>query len=147
MTCGPKRLHPVRVAEEELDLAEALGAEREASQQVLSLYIPNRDRFGAEFDSEPWWREAAAILFRIGGGATVTPPHDGVTADDGGQPMWERTTIVYTYVTDRVTSELPALRAFLHRFGRETNQREVAVELSGGGESWFFRITEFDEAS
>lgn len=132
--------------EEELDIAEALGADREASQQVLSVYIPNKDRFGKEFDPRPWVTEAAETLFRIGGGATVTPPYDGVTADAGGQPLWERTAIIYTYVTDRLVSELGALRAFLHRFGRETNQREVAVELSGAGESWFFRIKQFDDA-
>ncbi len=30
----------------ELDLAAALGAEAEASFQVLSIYLPNKDRYG-----------------------------------------------------------------------------------------------------
>jgi hypothetical protein len=133
-------------SEDSLDLADALGAEREASSQVLSVYIPNKDRRGNEFDAAPWVKEAAELLFRIGEGATVTPPHDGVTADEAGAPQWEKTVIVYTYVTDALRGELPRLRSFLHRFGRETNQREVGVELSGGGEGWFFRIKKFDAA-
>jgi hypothetical protein len=68
----------VATEDRELDLAAALGAEREASTQVLSLYIA-------------------------------------------------------------------ALREFLHRFGRETNQEVVVVELSGAGGSWFFRIKEYDK--
>lgn len=80
------------------------------------------------------------------GRVTVTPPRDGVTADEAGAPQWEKTVIVYTYVTDALRGELPRLRSFLHRFGRETNQREVGVELSGGGEGWFFRIKKFDAA-
>ena len=132
--------------EDSLDLAGALGAEPEASSQVLSVYIPNKDRRGNVFDAAPWIKEASEILYRIGDGATITPPHDGVTPDEAGAPQWEKTVIIYTYVTDAFRGELPRLRSFLHRFGRETNQREVGVELSGGGEGWFFRIKKFDDA-
>jgi len=52
--------------------------------------------------------------------------------------------IVYTYVTDALIRELPTLRAFLHRFGRDTNQREVAFSFAGAGEAWFFRIKAYD---
>jgi len=141
-------LYPALVNhEDELDLASALGAEREASQQILSLYLPNKDRHGKRFNSKPWCKEAAAILLRVGGGATIMPPCDGVTLDDSGRPMMEKTIIIFSYVTDRLIEELPRLRGFLHRFGRETSQREVVVELAGAGESWFFRIKQFDEAS
>jgi hypothetical protein len=44
---------------------------------------------------------------------------------------------------DRV-AHLAELREFLHRFGRETNQEVVVVELSGPDGSWFFRIKEYD---
>jgi hypothetical protein len=44
---------------------------------------------------------------------------------------------------DRV-AHLAELREFLHRFGRETNQEVVVVELSGPEGSWFFRIKEYD---
>lgn len=130
--------------EQELDLAEALGAETAPSAQLLSLYIPNKDQRGREFNAIPWIREAAEILLRIGRGATVMPPCDGVTLDEAGAPQWEKTVIVYAYVTVAFRQELPRLREFLHRFGRETDQREVVVEVSGNGGGLFFRISTFE---
>jgi len=54
--------------------------------------------------------------------------------------------IVYTYIKpDRFLAHIAALREFLHRFGRETNQEVVVAELSGAEGSWFFRIKEYDE--
>ena len=99
MTFGPKSATRKRWAlKKQLDIAKALGAEREASQQVLSVYIPNKDRFGNEFDPQPWLKEAAELLFKIGDGATVTPAHDGVTGDSEDQPLWERAVMVYPKV-------------------------------------------------
>ncbi len=60
----------------ELDLADALGAEREASTQVLSVYVPNKNRHGRPINTRPWIREAQEILTRIGEGYTTTPPHE-----------------------------------------------------------------------
>ncbi len=129
----------------ELDLAVALGAEREASTQVLSLYIPNKDRHGRPIRIASWIREAQEILTRIGEGYTTTPPHDGGWETATGRVRREKTVIVYTYVKpDRFLAHVAALREFLHRFGRETNQEVVVVELSGGEGSWFFRIKEYD---
>lgn len=129
-----------------LDLAAALGAEREASTQVLSLYIPNKDRHGRPIRTAPWIREAQEILTRIGEGYTTTPPHDGGWETGSGQLRRERTVIVYTYIKpERFLAHVGALREFLHRFGRETNQEVVVAELSGAEGSWFFRIKEYDE--
>ena len=72
---------------EELDLAQALGAEPLASQQLLSVYIPNKDRYGKKFNPKPWCKQAAEILLRIGEGATIMPPCDGVTLDDSARPL------------------------------------------------------------
>jgi len=130
----------------ELDLAAALGAEREASTQVLSLYIPNKDRRGRRINTRPWIREAQEVLTRIGEGYTTTPPHDGGWESEGGKVRREQTVIVYTYIKpDRFVAHLAALREFLHRFGRETDQEVVVVELSGAEGSWFFRIKAYDE--
>jgi len=53
---------------------------------------------------------------------------------------------VYTYIKpERFLAQLAALREFLHRFGRETNQEVVVAELSGSEGSWFFRIKAYDE--
>jgi len=130
----------------ELDLAAALGAEREASTQVLSLYIPNKDRRGRRINTRPWIREAQEVLTRIGEGYTTTPPHDGGWESERGKVRREQTVIVYTYIKpDRFVAHLAALREFLHRFGRETDQEVVVVELSGAEGSWFFRIKAYDE--
>lgn len=129
----------------ELDIAAALGAEREASSQVLSLYIPNKDRRGRPINTRPWIREAQEILTRIGEGYTTTPPHDGGWESEGRKLRREKTVIIYTYIKpDRFIAHLAPLREFLHRFGRETNQEVVVAELSGQDESWFFRIKEYD---
>jgi len=55
--------------------------------------------------------------------------------------LWEKTTIIHTYIyPDRFEKNLKLLREFLHRFGRETNQGEVVFEFAGE----FFRIREYD---
>lgn len=36
----------------ELDLGEMLGASGETSPQILTLYIPNKDRAGQEFGTQ-----------------------------------------------------------------------------------------------
>ena len=130
----------------DLDLAAALGAEREASTQILSLYIPNKDRHGRSIRTAPWIREAQKILTKIGEGYTTTPPHDGGWETASGTLRREKTVIVYTYIKpERFLAELRTLREFLHRFGRETSQEVVVVELSGAEGAWFFRIREYDD--
>jgi len=136
----------VATDDRELDLAVALGAEREASTQVLSLYIPNKDRHGRPIRTAAWIREAQGILTRIGEGYTTTPPHDGGWETASGKVRREKTAIVYTYIKpERFLAHVAVLRQFLHRFGRETNQEVVVVELSGADGSWFFRIKEYDD--
>ncbi len=80
--------------ERELDLAAALGAEREASTQVLSVYVPNKNRHGRPINTRPWIREAQEILTRIGEGYTTTPPHDGGWESEGGTVRREKTVIL-----------------------------------------------------
>ena len=126
------------------DVGEALGASAATSTQVLTLYIPNKDRDGKEFGTQrKWVLEAAGLLAEVGGGVTVMPACEGgwfneATAD----VVWESPIVVYTYIKpEPFTAALPRLRAFLHRLGRETNQGEVAVEFDGH----FYRITTFDD--
>lgn len=127
-----------------LDLASALGAEPAPSKQTLVLYIPNRDDRGNEFDVTPWVNEAGELLCHIGGGVTILAPAQGGYLIEGNV-QWEQTTMLYSYILETNFSDnLPALREFLHRFGRETRQREVAVDLSGDGHALFFRITDYD---
>lgn len=73
-------------------------------------------------------------------------PLDGGFLKRSGRVQREKTVIVYTYIKPaRFVKELKALREFLHRFGRETRQSEVVVELDGAGESRFYRIRRLDD--
>ena len=129
----------------ELDLGDELGATAPPSAQRLSLYVPNKDCDGqviAEY--EAWCTEAQELLTAIGGGATAFPPVDGTWKRPDGSVLWERTTIMYTYVdAEKLTEKIGQLREFLHRFGRETNQGEVIVEFDG----LLWRINAYDSTS
>jgi hypothetical protein len=127
----------------EVDLASELGARPSPSFQVLTLYIPDRDRNGREIGNQrKWVLEAAELLSEIGGGVTVLPPAEGGWFDESTrQTVWDRPLMVYSYVEpEAFVGALPRLRALLHHMGRETCQGEVAVEFAGQ----FFRIREFD---
>jgi hypothetical protein len=127
----------------EIDLASLLGAGQDVSHQVLTLYIPDRDRENNEIGTQrKWVLEAADLLARMGGGVTIMPPTEGGWLDEQhGRIIWEHPVIVYTYIKpDQFVQTLPRLREFLHRMGRETNQGEIAVEFDGQ----FYRITRYD---
>lgn len=130
--------------DETLDLGEGIGASDATSTQVLTLYIPNKDRDGHEFGTQrKWVLEAAKVLAELGGGVTVLPACEGGWLNpETGDVVWEAPVVVYTYIKpEPFLRGLPSLRSFLHRMGRETNQGEVAVEFDGQ----FYRITRFDE--
>jgi hypothetical protein len=127
----------------DIDLAAALGAEPAVSSQKLSLYIPDKDRDGAEFGTQRRYvLEAAELLAQIGGGVTIMPPTEGGWYNpDTKVIIWERPIVVYTYINDDAFVRLlPELRRFLHRLGQETRQGEIAVELDGA----FYRIHTYD---
>lgn len=127
----------------ESDLGTALGATEEPSAQRLTLYIPDKNRDGGMItDHEGWVKKAQAILTGIGNGATAFPTVDGTWRRPDGSDLWEHTRIIYTYVDpDRLLATLPQLRAFLHSFGRETNQGKVVFEFDG----WLWGITTYDQ--
>jgi hypothetical protein len=128
----------------ELDIAATFGAEADASAQVFSIYVPNKDRDGREIGNQRRWvLEALQLLGTVGGGATAMPPVEGVWMDAEGEFVWENPVIVYSYIKpDQFVARLSELRLFLHRMGRETKQGEVAFEFDGR----FYRIRGFDEA-
>lgn len=57
--------------------------------------------------------------------------------------MFDDTTIVFSYVapTDLTREALAALRAYLHKMGREADQGEIGLVLDGH----YIGITEYDE--
>lgn len=126
----------------ELDLGKELGATEQPSAQRLTLYIPNKDGEGNLIeDHKSWTDEAQTLLTEIGGGATAFPPVDGTWRKPDGGDLWEQTRIIYTYIDpDKLAANLSRLRAFLHRFGSQTDQGEVVFEFDG----WFWRIDKYD---
>jgi hypothetical protein len=117
----------------QIELGKELGATEQPSGQRLTLYVPNKDRIGTFIeDHARWAKEAQEILTAIGDGATAFPPVDGTWRKPDGTDLWEQTRIIYTYADpDKLAANLPRLREFLHRFGRETNQGLVVVEFDG----------------
>jgi hypothetical protein len=126
-----------------LDLVDALGAAEDASVERLTLYIPSQDRHGAPFDPSPWIDGALRLLSAIGGGATAMPPADGAWLNRATNALIiEKAVLVYTFVDpDRFEIEVPTLRRFLHRLGRETGQGEVICEFEGQ----LFKIRDYDD--
>ena len=129
-------------AELDIDIRAAFGAESGVAVQCFTLYVPNKDRNDNEFGTQRQWvLEAIRLLSEINGGATAIPVEGGWVSQDG-KLILENPVVVYSFVTNRqrFVVEIPRLRAFLHRLGRETDQGEIAFEFGDK----FFRIRTFD---
>ena len=128
------------------EIALSLGAEvNKISTNVLTVYIPNKDRHNVEIGTQrKWLLEAGQLLAQIGGGFTIMPPAEGGWIDYESttrEVLWENPVVIFTYVDpSKLMSCLPLLREFLHRMGRETRQGEVVVEY----DHRFYRIRSFD---
>jgi hypothetical protein len=127
-----------------IDIPAALGADAGVSPQCFSIYIPNKDQSGQEIGNQrKWVLEAIGLLCEINGGSSAMPPVEGAWRNDDSAIIWENPVVVYSYVrTEAFLQNLPRLREFLHRMGRETNQGEVAFEFA----ERFYRIRTFDSA-
>ncbi len=127
---------------QEADLGAALGADAGISAQCFTVYVPNKDCDGKEIGNQlKWVLEAIRLSSEINGGATAMPPVEGGWLNDQGEIIWENPVIVYSFIRpDQFLSNLPRLREFMHRMGRETNQGEIAFEFDGR----FYRIRNFD---
>lgn len=108
----------------DFDLVKELGAEEQPSAERLTLYIPDQDRDGTVIVNHPEWvRSCQELLTDIGGGATCFPPVTGTWLKLDGGKLWERTTMIYSFIDpEKFKANMNRLRDLLHRFGRETNQ-------------------------
>ncbi len=127
-----------------LDLGSQLGADAGFSTQCFSLYVPNKDKNDQEFGHQRRWvLDAIRLLSEINGGATAIPVEGG-WVDESGRVILEEPVIVYSYIkSEPFLKNLPRIREFLHRMGRETDQGEIAFEFDGR----FFRIRHYDAAA
>jgi hypothetical protein len=118
----------------EITISELLGAIQDISTQQLTLYIPNKDKNGKQIRKlNVWIIEAQNVLTSIGRGVTTMPPADGAWENpENKNIIREKTFLMYTYIDpDLFVKNIKLLREYLHRFGRETDQGEVAFELEG----------------
>jgi hypothetical protein len=126
----------------EVDLGAALGSDGGVSTQCFTVYIPNKDKVGQEIGNQrKWVLEAIRLLSEVNGGATAMPPVEGGWLNEQGEIVWENPVLVYSFIRpEPFLGNLPRIREFLHRLGRETNQGEIAFEFDGR----FYRIRNFD---
>lgn len=126
--------------------ADWLGASQPAGALIIVLFVPSQDRDGKDIDHDFWVAGALETLGTLFRGATAYPRARGVWRDDerGGTLRYEQPTIVTCYADPRTMTPAAqsALRAFLHRLGRETNQGEVGIVIGDN----YYGITEFDPA-
>lgn len=127
---------------EKFNLAIALGSQIDFANQCFTVYVPNKDKDGAEIGNQrKWVLEAIQLLSEFNGGATAMPPVEGAWLNDEDRIIWENPIVVYSYIRPaEFRANLPRIREFLHRMGRETNQGEIAFEF----ESKFYLIREYD---
>ncbi len=130
------------VAANSFDLATALGSQKDFATQCFTIYIPNKDKNGAEIGNQrKWVLEAIQLLSELNGGATAMPPVEGAWLNDEDRMIWENPVVVYSFIRPaEFRASLPRVREFLHRMGRETNQGEIAFEF----ETKFYLIREYD---
>jgi hypothetical protein len=119
-----------------------LGAQERYAAQCFTVYIPNKDKNGKETGTQrKWVLEALALLTELNGGATAMPQTEGVWGNEQGELIWEHPVVVYSFIeAETFHANLPRIREFLHRMGRETNQGEVAFEF----QKEFYLIREYD---
>ena len=131
-------------AEVPVNLTGALSADAGVAVQCFTAYIPNKDKNDQEMvRSAAGYSTPSWLLSEINGGATAIPVEGGWLNDEG-TILLEHPVVVYSFVSRPVEflQQLPRLRAFLHRLGRESNQGEVAFEF----DDRFYRIRHLDTA-
>ena len=123
----------------------AIGATHPVGSEQITIFIPSKDQLGNAIDQDRWANEALETLGQLFRGATAFPPGKGIWRDDdkGGILLREITVMIISYVSKAdLYKNLEKLRAFLHRFGREANQGEVGLIISGT----YYGISVYDEA-
>lgn len=128
-----------------MNILEQLGAVEEPSIQKFSIYLPNKDKDKTVVQNIGDWVTAAIhVMAHINEGCTSIPAASGAYKHRDGTIEENETVVVYSFIRDpnAFESRFHEIAAFVHRFGQETRQESVLVELSDGHRAYFV-----DEAS
>lgn len=125
----------------ETQLTQKLGASDVLYTEKVTLFIAHKNSNGETLiNIADWIFEAERVLANIGGGSTSVQVR-GAWLGQRDQPLHEETTLVYSYATPQaILDNIVMLRHFLHRYGRESVQGEVALLLENTDGQWFYRV-------
>jgi hypothetical protein len=113
------------------DFAGTLGASK-AAASLLVLFIPSKDRRNKAIDQRFWVEEALTVLGTLFGGATAFPKGRGIWRDDaqGGKLLFDEPVVIQCYTSEHlIEQQMPALRDFLYRMGRESRQGAIGLVI------------------
>lgn len=134
-----------------MDLQKALGAAEAATVDKFSIYLPDLDQSGAPVPGIGAWIEAGLhLMAHVNGGATCLPPGRGIWGSNS--VTIETTYVIYSFIRcpDNFIRDINQLTAFLHTFGKYTNQGEVMADFCGEGEAGYisraYYIRDYDQA-
>ena len=126
----------------EFNLGAALGAgDNESSFQRFAIYIPNKDKQNNPVNVASWIELGLYTLLKVNSGCTALPAAIGRYKDEDESGVIveyeEDTVIIYSFIFDPAAFEqnIHEIKAFVHTFGRETNQKAVMCEIIGEGAS------------
>lgn len=112
----------------------ALRASHHIKTDRLTIYLPDRDRHGFPVERiDDWLHQGAILLTKLIGGATIPAPAQGYWLNqETSRMVHEMTYTIFSFMAPKNFPEsVEAIRIFISRFGRETNQQSVALEYRG----------------
>ena len=106
------------------------------ASQRIQIYLPNKDRVGQVIPNIKIWVDQAIQIFKVvNRGATALKDLQGawMDPDDPTISVDEETTIVYSFISNPAAfrNGIDRIRAFVRKFGNDTNQKEVLIEFDG----------------